>query len=207
MSEKNQEIQERPQGPDALPTQVHYTAFEMELSKRISDAEKVTAVLMARQERFATKNDVEAAKKEVVAELTDRIEDTKSIFRVESGALKSEIVSHGKRTGHLTSLFSIVIIALLTLCGLVLSLSFKVADITIQISGITTQMSDFKTQMSDITTQMSDIEKRLSGQDAKIQAILDTLQALPSLVAAPSMLPPGSPPGKSDQSPPGNADF
>jgi hypothetical protein len=33
----------------------------MELSQRVSDAEMALAVLTARQERFATKSDIEAA--------------------------------------------------------------------------------------------------------------------------------------------------
>ncbi|MDR2612111.1 MAG: hypothetical protein LBG06_04480 [Deltaproteobacteria bacterium] len=45
MSEQNREIREGQQDPVAPPPQGFYTAFEMELSRRVSENEKALALL------------------------------------------------------------------------------------------------------------------------------------------------------------------
>jgi hypothetical protein len=81
------------------------------------------------------------------------------------------------------------------LIGFAFSLNNSVSDIRIQAAISEKKLSD----------RMSVFEEKLSGMDAKIQAVLDALQATPPRVAAPLSAPSAHPPVSPPRPVPGNA--
>jgi hypothetical protein len=94
MTEPIQEIQRQNLG-DSPPPQGYYTAYELELSRRVSNVEKEMALIVVGQEKFATKSDLEAMAKTIVSEIKTELNEIKvelrTEFKTELNAVKTEL--------------------------------------------------------------------------------------------------------------------
>ncbi|MDR2613201.1 MAG: hypothetical protein LBG06_10415 [Deltaproteobacteria bacterium] len=169
--DQDQDIREGQQGPGTPPPLGFYTAFEMELSRRVSENEKAMALLAAGQERFATRGDVEAIVKAAVAELTERIRDTKA----EIADTKAELTERIADTK--AELTERIADTKAELTGRIADTKAEIADTKAELAG---RIADTK---DSLRAEIGSVEKRLSQLTAVFGIVSAVFAALLIAVA------------------------